>query len=299
MAIYERGVNRHPGSGELWREYLSYTANVKATKRWRKTMTNALRMMPTDADLWVMAGRRSAKNGDMAAARGFFMRGCRFCTTDSCLWIEYARCEMEWLNKMEQKKKPGKDVTSRRPEADDELLLDDSDDDAEDEDGVIMPEPSRQQAKVISNETAQQLAANPAMDGAIPIAIFDISRKQPFFKPEVAEAFFAMLATFRHLSVQTKVMQHVLNVLDQHYPKDPVTCSCHIRRPIMGLSAFTAEFPRQLREVLPLVDKHLAITSDKEALKQKTAQWIDEYLAMEGLDEGIKAVLEHTRTKLG
>lgn len=262
-------------------------------------MTNALRMMPTDSDLWVMAGRRSAKNGDMAAARGFFMRGCRFCTTDCRLWIEYARCEMEWLDKMEQKKKPGsREALPRKPEADDELRLDDSDDEAEDEDGVIMPEPPKQQAKVINKEAAQQLAANPAMDGAIPIAIFDISRRQPFFKPDVAESFFVMLSAFRHLPLHAKISQHVLDALDQHYPKDPATCSCHIRQPIIGLSAFTAEFPRQLREVLPRIDKYLAATSDKEALTQKTSQWIDEYLAMEGLDEGIKAVLEHTKTKL-
>ncbi|KAJ3496835.1 hypothetical protein NLG97_g2367 [Lecanicillium saksenae] len=42
----------------------------------------------------------------------------------------------------------------------------------------------------------------------------------------------------------------------------------------------------------------LASTSDREALAKKTEAWIDECLAVEGLDEGIKTVLEHTKGSL-
>lgn len=266
-------------------------------------MTNALRMMPTDADLWVMAGRRSAKNGDMAAARSFFMRGCRFCTADCALWVEYARCEMEWLVRMEDKKSKSKTkeaIPARRPADDDELRLDDSDDeDAEDENGVILPEPTTPaQAKVIDKSAAQQLASNPALDGAIPMAIFDISRKQPFYKPDVAERFFLMFATFRQLPVYSRISQHVLDALESQSPKDSATASCLIRQPIAGVSPLTAEFPRGLREALPLLQKHLATTSDRPALVAKTEAWIDECLAVEGLDEGIKTVLTHTKASL-
>jgi U3 small nucleolar RNA-associated protein 6 len=300
LAIYERAVGRHPGSAELWREYLAYIAKVKAAKRWRKTMTNALRMMPTDPELWVMAGRRSARNGDMAAARGFFMRGCRFCTKDCRLWVEYARCEMEWLDKLEKKKtKPGTDVLqTEKPRDDDELRLVDSDDDEDEEGGGLLPEPSKAQAKVIDKQAAQQLENNPALDGAIPIAIFDISRKQTFFKPEDAERFFVMVASFRQLPVQSKVSQHILDVMDEQYPNDPSTCNCRIRQPIIGLSPFTPEFPRNLRDVLKRLQDSLATTTDKAVLEQKTVAWMDEYLALEGLDEGIKTVLELTKNKL-
>lgn len=300
LGIYERGVGRHPGSGDLWREYLTYTANVKASKRWRRTMTNALRMMPTDADLWVMAGRRSAKNGDMAAARGFFMRGCRFCTADCALWVEYARCEMEWLAKMEDKKNKSKSkeaIPACRSADDDELRLDDSDDE-EDEDGVILPEPTKAQADVIDKSAAKQLAHNPALDGAIPMAIFDISRKQAFFDADVAERFFLMLATFRQLPVHARISQHVLDALEAQFPDDAATANCLIRQPIAGVSPLTADFPKGLREVLPLLAKQLDATSDREALVRKTEAWIDEALAVEGLDEGIKTVLEHTKTTM-
>lgn len=308
LSIYERAVNRHPSSSELWREYLTYTARVKATKRFRKTMTSALRMMPHDAGLWIMAGRRSAKNGDMAASRSYFMRGCRFCTKDGTLWIEYARCEMEWLAKVDQRKKKGNGKTGDdplrpdRPEGDeDELRIEDSDDDDEDEDneGTLLPQPSKAQDKVIDKQSAKQLQNNPAMDGAIPMAIFDIASKQAFFGPASAEQFFVTVATFRDVSAQPRISQHILDAMDRVYPNSPATCNCHVRRPIIGLDANSADFPRGLREALPLLNKYLETTTDRTELAKKTAAWIDAYLAVESLDEGIRQVLVHTRGKLG
>ncbi|KAL6400730.1 U3 small nucleolar RNA-associated protein 6 [Ilyonectria robusta] len=300
LAIFERGVSRHQGSGELWREYLAYAASVKAAKRWRRTMTNALRMMPTDPELWVMAGRRSARNGDMAAARGFFMRGCRFCTTDGTLWLEYARCEMEWLEKVDKRKEAKNGGDALRPdrvEDDDELRIVDSDD--EDEDGTMLPEPSFTQAKVIDKTSVKKLESNPAMDGAIPMAIFDISKKQTFFNAEVAEAFFNMFASFTKVSVQPRISQHVLDALDQAYPNHPSTCNAHIRQPVIGVSPVTAEFPKNLREVLARLNKYLEATTNRAELQKKTVTWIDGYLALENLDDGIRAVLEHTKNKMG
>lgn len=300
LSIYERGVSKHPNSPDLWREYLSYTDSVKAAKRWRKTMTNALRMMPNDPELWIMAGRRSAKNGDMPSARGFFMRGCRFCTKDGTLWTEYARCEMEWLEKVEKRKKrPGSDpLAIERKDRDDELIIEDSDEDEDEEGGAVLPRPSKEQAKVIDKQSAQQLANNPAMDGAIPIAIFDIARKQPFFNAEVAEQFFNVFTTFNGVPAQSRISEHVLDTMDREYAGHPATGNCHIRQPIIAVDHRTAEFARGLRESLGMLQTYLASTTDAEELKGKTATWVKEYLAIDGLDEGIRAVLEHTLKKV-
>lgn len=93
-------------------------------------------------------------------------------------------------------------------------------------------------------------------------------------------------------------MQHVLDVLDADYANTAVASSCHVRRPIAGLSPNTAEFARGLRDVLASLKVQLEVTTQREELERKTVAWIDEYLAMEGLDEGIKTVLEHTKGKL-
>lgn len=307
LNIYERGVNRHTQSSALWREYLMYTDGIKAAKRYRRTMTSAIRMMPTDPQLWVMAGKRAALNGDMAAARGFFMRGCRFCVRDGTLWIEYARCEMDWLRKVDGRRKKGKpDVDPLQSEktdnVEDEILLSDSDEDNEDEEGGLMlPDPPKSQAKVIDRETAHQLKSNPAMDGAIPIAIFDVTMKQPFFTPNLAEVFFVMVSEYRDISVQQRISQHILSKLDKAYPHHPATGNCHIREPILGLDPMTADFPRNLRQVLARLTENMESTTDKAGLANRVSVWVDEYLASDGLDDGIRTVFEHVKNtvKLG
>lgn len=231
------------------------------------------------------------------------MRGCRFCTKDVTLWLEYARCEMEWLRKADRRRgKPGADpLRPDRPEGDDdELRVEDSDEENEDEEGgTLLPEPSKAQAKVIDQQTAKDLQNNPAMDGAIPIAIFDISKKQAFFNADCAEEFFIMFGSFKDVSVQPRISQHVLDTLDQAYPNDPATCNSHIQEPILGVSPMTADFPKGLRETFPRLNKYLEVTTNRAELERKTKEWIEESLAVEGLDEDIRKVLEHTKGKLG
>ncbi|KAK1461615.1 U3 small nucleolar RNA-associated protein 6 [Colletotrichum melonis] len=306
LAIFDRAVSRHPGRKDLWLEYLKYTADVKATKRWRRTMASALRMMPTDADLWIFAGRRSASNGDMGGARGYFMRGCRFCTSEGTLWIEYARCEMEWLAKMQAKKGGSKKkaeqenpLAGEKMDDDDEIkLIDEDDEEDEDEDVLSLPVPGKEKKEAIDEEESKALKHNPALDGAIPMAIFDISRKQPFYNPEVAERFFDMFASFAKVSSASKILQHVVDVMREQDAAHPATWNCYIRLPLVGVSPDTPEFPLGLREVLSRLGKGLDETSDKAALESKSLVWIELVLLFKGLDEGIRTVLEHTRDQL-
>lgn len=143
FVLYERAVERHAGSGLLWRAYLAALADAGAARRWRKVAARALRMRPADAGLWVLVGERTArgdeeergeegkegqgkgKDGggrkgrkghtgeggrmmvpDMERARAIFVRGCGFCNSGEDglkVWVAYARCEMEWLKGVEEK----------------------------------------------------------------------------------------------------------------------------------------------------------------------------------------------------
>jgi len=305
LQIYDRGVERHQFSRELWLEYLGYMAKVKASKRWRRVMTKMLRLMPSDAALWVLAARRSAGHGDMATARSLFMRGCKFCVADGTVWVEYARCEMEWLQKMDEKRKKtgkkAKDVIKEsQVEDEDELRLggSDSEDDGVDEDGVITRDPdvlNTKPKKVFNAETKETLN-NPALDGAIPIAIFDVSRKQAFFSPTVAEEFFTMFSDFVYTVVAgPKVLQNAMDAMLESYPTSAETCFCYIQQPVAGVSPYTADFPRGLRTVFARLNEGVDRTEDKAALQAKLVSWIDALLRMEGLDSAIVTVLEHMK----
>ncbi|KAI8627163.1 U3 small nucleolar RNA-associated protein 6-domain-containing protein [Xylariaceae sp. FL1651] len=300
FGILERAVNRHPGSLELWKEYLAYTRDLRATKRYRKVMTRALRMHPAKPELWVLAGQRSASNGDMQAARGFFMRGARFCAKDATVWLEYARCEMEWLEKMEARKgKKGgaeKAIQEQAEYDDDEIKLggDESDDEVDENGRLVLPSSDNAVAKkVFDDETVSKLKNNPALDGAIPLAIFDIAKKQPFFNAAVAEQFFSVFSVFSQVAVQARILQHVLDSMNKLFPNDAATCYCYIRQPLVGLDSSTPAYPRALKETLGRIKTSLSTTTNENLLSTKIKSWIETLLSSQELDSGIRVVLEH------
>ncbi|KAM7203166.1 U3 small nucleolar RNA-associated protein 6 domain containing protein [Naviculisporaceae sp. PSN 640] len=316
FGIFERAVLKHPGCVPLWRAYLDFAASIKATKRWRHIVTRALRLHPTSASLWALAGRRAAQNGDMERARGYFLRGCRFCVNAPDLWVEYARCEMEWLAKVEAKK-AGKGVRkgvnvmeaikATETTENDGDVIPMGDDDSDEEEGfdgamVLMPDPDegeKPKPKVFDEEATKKLEQSPALSGAIPIAIFDISKKQRFWGPAAAEIFFDMFAGYGgRVSCQDKILQHVLDVMTEQFPKHPCTGSCWVRQPVVGLAVDTPEFPKALRESLGRLKVAMAETENKKVLAQKLVAWIDTVLAVEGVDEAIKTVLGHTKRSL-
>lgn len=315
FGIFERAVLKHPGSVQLWLAYLDFAAQVKATKRWRRIATRALRLHPTNAALWTLAGRRAARAGDMDRARAHFLRGCRFCTGEPTLWVEYARCEMEWLARVEAKKagqglRKGVSAAEaiRATEAvqeGDVIRLDDGDDDESGDDEELVlpdpdaPEPGKQpKPEVFDEEATRKLEQSPALSGAIPMAIFDIAKKQPFFGPAAAEAFFDAFAGFSNVSSQARIVQHVLDAMEALFPNHPCTCSCQIRQPLIGVDVRTAAFPKALRESLARLKGALERTDDRKALAGKVVQWIESVLAAENLDPAIRTVLEHTKRSL-
>ncbi|KAH8164529.1 hypothetical protein CIB48_g3723 [Xylaria polymorpha] len=280
FGILERSVNRHPGSLELWKEYLSYATKMRATKRYRKVMTRALRMHPAKPELWVLAGQRSARHGDMHAAR---------------------ECEMEWLGKMEARKgKKGgaeKAIQEQAEHDDDEIRLgsDDSDDDADENGRLVIPNPDNGATKnVFDDETTAKLKNNPALDGAIPLAIFDVAKKQAFFNAAVAEQFLNVFAIFTRISIQGRIIQHVLESMNELYPNDASTAYCYIRQPLIGIDISAPAYPKALRETLSRIKSSLATTTNTKVLSIKLKSWLETLLSSEDLDSGLRTVLEHT-----
>lgn len=259
----------------------------------------------------------------MERARGLFMRGCRFCNSSADLWVEYARVEMEWLAKMEKKHKGpdpvagGDDkkghegsLAAHAVQDGDVIMFDNDSGDDEFGDGgagdVILPDPldgeqnkkAKDARKVFEEEAVKKLANSPALEGAIPKAIFDVACKQPLWSAPAGEAFFNMFAEFTTVSTQGATIQHVLNAMTEAFPTHPATCSCHIRQPLIGVYVAKVEFPRALREVLARIQTQMGTTDNKSELAAKTAAWITALLARKGLDKGLRQVLEHTRSKL-
>ncbi|KAK1828718.1 U3 small nucleolar RNA-associated protein 6-domain-containing protein [Podospora conica] len=313
FSIFERAVLKHPGCLPLWTAYLDFAAReAKASKRWRRIVTRAIRLHPADAGLWALAGRRAARDGDMERARAHFLRGCRFCVGEATLWIEYARCEMEWLGRVEAKK-GGKGLrrgvgvmeaiqATEGGEQEGDYIEVGGDDDEDSDEDLVMPDPDAPGGKtktaVFDAEATRKLEQSPALGGAIPMAIFDYARKQRFYGPAAAEEFFNLFAGFTGVSSHAKIVQHVLAAMEEEFPNHPATGSCQVRQPLVGIEVNTAEFPRALRESLGRLRAAMDKTEDKDALAQKMVVWLDTLLHVGGLDEGIRTVLEATKRSM-
>ncbi|KAJ5033628.1 uncharacterized protein L3040_008740 [Drepanopeziza brunnea f. sp. 'multigermtubi'] len=306
--IFDRGTQKHPSDVALWMSYLEHAKQAKATKKFKTILTAAIRLHPLKCELWLYAARWSLEaEADMKEARSYMSRGARFCTRSKDLWIEWAKLEMIYLAKIAMRRKIlGIDIEES---TDDPMEIEGSarDKDFGDDDvvglGVTQAQvdsitPSMLGRVKVDAEAAQDPINTPALQGAIPLAIFDEAKKQQFFNAAVAADFFDMFANFTQVRCLPKILQHVLDTLTESYPKDPFTCNYYNKQPLIGIDPNSAAFPMALGSFLDRLKESMEKTNDKTELVKKTRAWIEPILALEELDPDIKTVLEHTMRKL-
>ena len=287
--------------------YLEYIRKAKATKKFKMALTSAIRLHPTKSELWLYAARWALESdSDMSEARSWMQRGTRFCTTSRDLWIEYAKLEMIYLLKIAMRRRIlGLDVdtsasaTEESEEAPSEAAFDPS------ANIITLTDlrtntlkPSMIEGVKVDSEAQKDPMTTPALNGAIPLAIFDASHKQPFFCPSAAEDFFNMFALFTQVRCTPTLLQHVLDNMMELYPADPSAFSCYIRQPCVGIEPTSVRFPTALGTALDRLKEGLEKTNDKAELSLKIRAWIEPILALEDLDPGIQTVLTHTKRKL-
>jgi len=299
--VLDRGTKKHPGDVALWMSYLECARKAKSTKKFQTVLTAAIRLHPTKPDFWLYAARWSLENdADITVARSYMQRGTRFCNQTKDLWIEYAKLEMIYLAKIAMRRRIlGLDVDETIE------MVEDDGDGGEDgfataQDMILISDVKTQTLRPdmikkieVDSEAKKDPMDTPALQGAIPMAIYDAARNQPFFCAAVAEAFFNMFSVFTQVRSLPKILQHVLDSMLATYPKDPSTFTCYIRQPIITLDPMSAEFPMALATSLSRVKEAIEEVKDRVALAKKTKAWIEPILLMEDLDQGVNIVLQH------
>ena len=302
LAIFGRGTRKHPGDLGLWMTYLEYARTAGATSKFKVILTAALRLHCTVPGLWVYAARCALEESDMGEARSFLQRGARFCNQGPEMWVQYAKLEMIFLAKIAARRRvlgldaPAVKAVEEKPEEEGQGFEGDE---------IKFPEfkaqslgQSAMEGVKVDGEAKQDPMNTPALQGAIPLAIFDDAAKQAFFNAEAAQHFFDMFTVFTQVGCLPKVLQHVLDVMMERFPTEAATWDCYVRMPLVGVSPLTAEFPGQLAVALGRLGEGKEKVRVKGALAKKTAAWVEKVLAMEGLDGGITTVLEVTLRKL-
>lgn len=305
--IFDRGTRKHPGDVALWMSYLECVRTAKASKKFKTVLTAAIRLHPTKSELWLYAARWALEaDADMSEARSYMQRGTRFCTMSRDLWIEYAKLEMIYLLKIAMRRKIlGLDIDTPTEAVEEAEEATGGADFETSADVIAIPDfktnaikPRMVEGVKVDSEAEKDPMTTPALNGAIPLAIFDAARKQPFFCASAAEDFFDMFANFTQVRCTPTLLRHVLDSMVEAYPTDPCTFSCYIRQPCVGIESTSAEFPSSLGSALERLREGTEKTKDKEELARKIRAWIEPILALEDLDPGIQTVLNHTIRKL-
>ncbi|KIW11639.1 hypothetical protein PV08_10941 [Exophiala spinifera] len=286
--VFDRGTRKHPGDVSLWLQAIDFARQQKAYKKLQEIFAKVLRLHPRKSDLWIYAAQFAVdENGDMTEARSYMQRGLRFCKSSRAMWLEYGRLEMSHIAKI-QARREILGISTDRPKQEQTV--------EEDENVIKLPSLTARDinpdAEGDSNaDTAlHSFDSTSAMQGAIPLAIFDAAMAQ-FNDPSFALDFFDMVVDYEGLPACRKIATHIEEKLKMDWPQDWHSQACHIRLPLVSLEPNIPEFPAAFRQALANLREVRAETLCPE-LVGWVKGWLQNLAAIPDLDEGIKAVSE-------
>ncbi|KAJ5103711.1 RNA-processing protein HAT helix [Penicillium argentinense] len=290
--ILDRATRKFHGDLNLWIQCIDYARKQKAHKKLSMIFTDALRLHPTSAELWIYAAKYVLDDhADMSQARSYMQRGLRFCKSSRTLWIQYAKLELIYIAKLVARQRIlGLDEASQQPKPIEDKELD------HDADMIALPQITGEDinpsgADDEANEAAlETLNATPALSGAIPLAIFDAAMKHFNNDDLFGFEFYEMVSDFHDTPCLRKILGHVVETMQSEQPTSPRTQICYIKFPIAGLSVTSAEFPRAFGSSLArLKETHL-----DSSLARVVVSWLRPIAETESLDPSLRKVIMAT-----
>lgn len=117
----------------------------------------------------------------------------------------------------------------------------------------LLPEPEG--AEHEHEHTIESLAVenetNPALNGALSLAIFDAATREIPNNVEFTNDFFNVFSEFGHLHFcSTRVLPHVISYAQKIAPKSPTTWFMVVRAPVAGIEPRDSIYPSRVRMVL-------------------------------------------------
>lgn len=240
--LYNRATKKFSGDLTLWLHYIDFARKDKAYRRLSDIFTTVVRLHPTKPELWTLAANYFMDSqADITNARSYMQRGLRFCKSSEEIWLDYAKLETIYVGKIAGRRKVlGLDIDRTKKQQNDD----------EDTDMIALPDvtaedinPSLKQDDGVDEVALQNLASTPVLTGAIPQAIFDAAMKQFQNRPKVVEKFFNMFAEFDQLDCIPRILQHVLEYLQQTHPKAVENAICSFQMQLFGQHPASPEFP--------------------------------------------------------
>jgi U3 small nucleolar RNA-associated protein 6 len=288
--VLDRATRKFHGDSRLWAQYIEYAREQKAFKKLSLIFTDALRLQPTNADLWVYAAKYSLEDhADMTQSRSYMQRGLRFCKSSRKLWVHYAKLELIYIAKLIARQR----ILGLDQEIDPSASADNGAMDPN-ADMIAIPRltgedvnPSGRDEDGVDDTALQNLNSTPALSGAIPIAIFDSAMKHFSNSDQFGHEFYDMVAEFEDVPCLRKILGHALDAMMEAKPASYHTQICYIKFPTAGIRATSADFPRALGEALGRLKEH---RGDRNVAREVVA-WLRPLAQTEGLEPSLQKVL--------
>ncbi|OGE53054.1 hypothetical protein PENARI_c008G02532 [Penicillium arizonense] len=291
--VLDRATRKFQGDLNLWVQYIDYARKQKAHKKLSLIFTDALRLHPTSAELWVYAAKNVLDDhADMTQARSYMQRGLRFCKSSRTIWTQYAKLELIYIAKLVARQRILGLDENQKPQPVEEAGIDDPDADM-----IAMPkitaediDPSTEEDGEVDQVALQNLNATPALSGAIPITIFDTASKHFNHDDRFGQEFYNMVWEFQDVPCLEKILGHVVETMRENKPSSPRTQICYIKFPTAGVPVTSPGFPRALGSSLARLREY---PLGKELARQ-VVNWLQPIAATEGLDPSLQKAIAAT-----
>ncbi|KAE8369480.1 U3 small nucleolar RNA-associated protein 6-domain-containing protein [Aspergillus caelatus] len=292
--ILDRATRKFHGDIGLWIQYIEYARAQKAFKKLSTIFDDVLRLHPTNVDLWIYAAQYALDDhADMTQSRSHMQRGLRFCKSSRKLWIHYAKLELIYTAKLVARQRIlGLDREIEAPKPMSDASFEDPNADM-----IALPQitgedinPSAGDSNGVDQVALENLRSTPAMSGAIPLAIFDTAMKNFEQDAKFGREFFDMVVEFPDLPCLRKILEHVVNALQQSSPTSHHTQICYIKLPTAGVQPTSPDFPRALITSFARLKEH----RENPNVAKEVINWLQPLENAEGLDPSLQKAITAT-----
>ncbi|KAF8423847.1 U3 small nucleolar RNA-associated protein 6-domain-containing protein [Tirmania nivea] len=289
--VLDRATRKFHGDIGLWMQYIEFAKKEGASKVLLKVFASALKLHPMRTELWIYAARHAVdENGDITEARSFMQRGLRFNKGSRHLWLEYAKLELVYIAKIIKRRRLlGIDgpMEAQKQSAEDENMIELPTITAE-EAGVELKDNGRD----IDNSPLNNIENNPALNGIIPLAVFDAAIQEISNDVEFVFSFFNLFGTFPNLPCLSKLLDHVISHALSSYPTSPLALFMDVKAPILGVEPTSPSFPSKVGIMLSKITSHISEASPRNKLYQLVTMSLQEILAIENIDPAVDTVIK-------
>jgi len=294
--VLERATWKHKGDEGLWQMYIDYARKEKAYKRLEKMWTEVLRLHPAKPRWWVQAAQCALDvDADMTTARSYMQRGLRFNEKSKVMWVEYARLEMLYIAKIAGRRR----VLGLDEDRSVQNSMRTLEEKTSSGDIIALPSvtaedinPSLQENDAVDDGALQNLAATPALSGAIPIAIFEAAMDKFHDEPSLGALFFDAFIKFDQVPCVRKVLQHVLDRLESTSATSVATMTCGFKLPVVAVAPRSAEFPARLGQSLQRIKLALQQSpQSRSSIAEEAVLWLLQFAREDDMDQGVRKVV--------